>query len=146
QAPLESQAGQPGNPQLYCQDLVNIQTPFLAANRQLLASGQSPVTAQGNNLLTFMADELDTSFANLGCQHYGLTDPVTITRNSTGAAVAATFTTARQKASGWARAPPRTWKPAGPRSPARPPSRAPGGASPSGSRSSRRRSSSRRGR
>jgi hypothetical protein len=99
QAPLGRQAGQPGNPQLYCQDLVDIQTPFLAANRPLLASGQSPVTSQGNNLLTFMANELDTSFANLGCQHFGLTDPVTITRNSTGAAVAASFTTARQKAS-----------------------------------------------
>ena len=35
---------------MYCQNMVNIQTPFLAANQTLLATGQSPVTAVGNNL------------------------------------------------------------------------------------------------
>ena len=72
--------------------------PFLAANRALLAAGQSPVTAAGGNLLTYMANRLNTSFANLGCQRFGLTNPVTVTRNGAGAAIAAAFTTTTQQA------------------------------------------------
>jgi hypothetical protein len=87
------------DPQMYCQDLVDIQTPFLAANQKLLATGQSPLTAVGDNLLTFMASELNTSFTSLGCQHFRLADPVTITRNGTGAAVGAAFSTTVQTAS-----------------------------------------------
>jgi hypothetical protein len=93
-----SQSAKSSDPQLYCQNLVDIQAPFLAANRALLAAGQSPVTAAGGNLLTYMANRLNTSFASLGCQRFGLTDPVTVTRNGAGAAIAATFTTTPQKA------------------------------------------------
>jgi hypothetical protein len=85
---------------MYCQNLVDIQTPFLAANQTLLSTGQSPVTAVGGNLLTFMANELNMSFINLGCQHFGLRTPVTVSRNSTGAAVSATFNASVQTASG----------------------------------------------
>jgi hypothetical protein len=99
QAPVSSQNDQASDPQRYCQNLVDIQTPYLAVNRTLLAASQSPVTSQGNNLLTFMASELNLSFTNLGCQHFRLTNPVTVTRNGAGVAVAATFNTARQKAS-----------------------------------------------
>ena len=49
-------------------------------------------------LLTYMANRLNTSFADLGCQRFGLTNPVTVTRNGAGAAIAATFTTAPQRA------------------------------------------------
>ena len=98
QAPVSNQTDQTSDPQLYCQNLVDIQTPFLAANRKLLATGQSPMTASGDNLLTFMANELNMSFSNLGCQHFGLTNPVTATRDRAGAAIAATFNTAVQKA------------------------------------------------
>ena len=45
-----------------------------------------------------MASRLNTSFANLGCQRFGLTNPVTVTRNGAGAAIAATFTTTPQQA------------------------------------------------
>ena len=38
------------------------------------------------------------SFANLGCQSYGLTDPVTVTADGNGVATAATFNTAQQTA------------------------------------------------
>jgi hypothetical protein len=78
--------------------MVNIQTPFLAANQTLLATGQSPVTAIGNNLFTFLANRLGMSFTNLGCQNFGLTNPVTVTLDGNGAAVAATFNTTVQKA------------------------------------------------
>jgi hypothetical protein len=98
QAPVSSQTDKTSDPAMYCQNLVNIQTPFLAANSKLLAAGQSPVTAVGDNLLAFMANELNMSFTNLGCQHFHLTNPVTVVRNRAGAAVAATFSVSPQTA------------------------------------------------
>ncbi len=53
-------------------DMVNIQTPFLAANQTLLATGQAPVTGVGDNLFTFLANRLSMSFTNLACQNFGL--------------------------------------------------------------------------
>jgi hypothetical protein len=91
QAPISNQNNKTSDPQVYCQNIVAIQAPFLAANRALLATGQSPVTAVGNSLLTFMANELNVSFTDLACQHFRLTNPVTVIRNGAGAAVAATF-------------------------------------------------------
>jgi hypothetical protein len=95
----------PGNnkadsPAKYCQNMVNIQTPFLAANQALLASGPSPVPSVGDNLLTFMANRLSMSFANLNCQNFGLKNPVTVTLDSNGVATAATFDTTQQVATG----------------------------------------------
>jgi len=83
----------------YCQDLVDIQAPFLAANQKLLAAGQSPVTATADTLLAFLANRLSASFTSLGCQQFHLTDPVTLKRDSAGVAIAATFDTAVQTAS-----------------------------------------------
>ena len=83
---------------MYCQNMVNIQTPFLAANQTLLATGTSPVPAVGNNLFTFLANRLSMSFTNLGCQNFGLTNPVTVTLDGNGAAIAATFNTTMQTA------------------------------------------------
>jgi hypothetical protein len=77
----------------------NGQTPFLAANQNLLATGQSPVTAVGGNLFTFLANRLNMSFTNLACQNFGFTNPVTVTLDGNGAAVAATFNTTPQTAS-----------------------------------------------
>ena len=96
---VSAQTNVSSSPAVFCQNMVNIQTPFLAANQTLLATGQSPVTAVGNNLFTFLANRLSMSFTNLGCQNFGLTDPVTVTLDGNGAAVAATFTTTVQKAS-----------------------------------------------
>ncbi len=45
----------------------------------------------GDNLLTFLANRLNMSFTNLDCQNFGLTNPVAVTLNRVGAAVAATF-------------------------------------------------------
>jgi hypothetical protein len=102
-----SEVGQPAisaannktsSPAMYCQNMINVQTPFLQANQTLLATGQSPVTGTGDNLFTFLANRLSMSFTNLACQNFGLTNPVTVTLNGAGAAVAATFNTAQQKA------------------------------------------------
>jgi hypothetical protein len=98
QAAVSQQNNQTSDPAMYCQNMVNIQTPFLAANQGLLATGQSPVTAVGGNLFTFLANRLSMSFTNLNCQNFGLTDPVTVTLDANGAAVAATFNTTQQTA------------------------------------------------
>jgi hypothetical protein len=98
QPPVGDQASESSDPESYCQNIVDIQTPFLAANRALLATGQSPGTAAGDNLLVFMANRLNLSFANLGCQRFGLSNPVAVTRNGAGAPVGATFNTTPQKA------------------------------------------------
>jgi hypothetical protein len=95
----------PGNnksssPAKFCQDMVNIQTPFLNANQALLAAGPSPVPSVGTNLFTFMANRLSMSFANLNCQNFGLKNPVSVTLDGNGVATAATFDTTQQVASG----------------------------------------------
>jgi hypothetical protein len=86
------------SPANYCQNMVNVQTPFLQNNQALLATGATPVPGTGNNLLTFMANRLSMSFTNLNCQNFGLTDPVTVTLDGNGAATAATFNVTQQTA------------------------------------------------
>ena len=98
-APVGAATGKSSNPAMYCQNLVDIQTPFLAANHQLLATSQSPVAVTAANLLTFLANDLSVSFTRLGCQQFHLTNPVMLKRNSAGVATAATFDTAVQTAS-----------------------------------------------
>jgi len=99
QAPVSAATSTSSSPATYCQNLVDIQTPFLAANQELLVTGQSPVTATADNLLTFLANDLNASFTSLGCQQFHLGNPVTLKRNSAGVAIAATFDTAVQTAS-----------------------------------------------
>ena len=119
QAPVSAQNNKTSSPAMFCQNMVDIQTPFLAANQALLSTGQSPVPGVGDNLLTFLANRLSMSFTNLACQTFGLMNPVTVTLNGQGAATAATFNTAKQTAtntgatpsmpgSGTPGAPPRT--------------------------------------
>jgi hypothetical protein len=98
QAPVSAATDKSSSPAMYCQNLVDIQTPFLAANQKLLATGQSPVTATADSLLTFLANDLSVSFTRLGCQQFHLKNPVTLTRDSAGVAIAATFDTAVQTA------------------------------------------------
>ena len=98
QAPISNANNQADSPSAYCQNMVNTQTPFLANNQTLLATGTSPVPAVGNNLLTFLANRLNMSFTNLNCQNFGLKNPVTVTLNGNAVAIAATFNTTAQKA------------------------------------------------
>ena len=99
QAPINAQNNRNDSPANYCQNMVNIQTPFLAANQALLATGGTPVPTVGENLLTFLANRLNMSFTNLGCQNFGLTNPVTVVLDGAGAAMSATFNTTPQTVS-----------------------------------------------
>jgi hypothetical protein len=92
--PWWTSASTPAN---YCQNMSNLQTAFLAKDQALLTAAPSPVAAVGNNLFTFMANRLAMSFTNLGCQTYGLTNPVTVILDGNGAATGATFITTPQK-------------------------------------------------
>jgi hypothetical protein len=98
QAPVDAATNAASSPEMYCQNMIDIQTPFLAANQTLLAQGQPPVVGVGSNLLTFLANRLNMSFTNLACQDFGLTNPVTVTLNGQGVAIGATFNTAMQTA------------------------------------------------
>jgi hypothetical protein len=88
------------SPANYCQNMINVQGPFIAANQQLLAGQPTPVAGTGNSLYTFMANRLSMSFANLSCGDFGLTDPVSVTLDGGGAATAATINTSPQRAKG----------------------------------------------
>ncbi len=87
------------SPQMFCQNLVNIQTPFLAANENLLAAAPSPVPTVGDTLYTFLASRLAGSFDDLNCKNFGLTQPAAVVTNGAGAATQATLNTSPQTAS-----------------------------------------------
>jgi hypothetical protein len=91
QAPVDSQSNASSSPQMFCQNMVNIQTPFIAANEKVFAAWPSPVPTVGDNLYTFLANRLASSFDNLNCKGFGLHQSVTVTLNSAGAATAATL-------------------------------------------------------
>jgi len=86
------------SPAMYCQYMIDVQAPFLAANANRLARGVPPVAGVGDNLLTFLGNRLNMSFTNLACQDFGLTNPVTVTLDGNGVAVSAFFNTTRQYA------------------------------------------------
>ena len=88
------------SPANYCQNMINIQGPFLAANQAVFAGGPSPVADVGNNLFTFLANRLLQSFDNLGCKNFGLTNPVQVVLDGNGAAMSATINTTPQQAAG----------------------------------------------
>jgi len=82
----------------YCQNMVNIQTPRLKLDAAMETGTASPVPDVGNNLATFLAARLASSFDNLNCKNFGLTNPVTLTTDANGVATAATFNTTPQRA------------------------------------------------
>ena len=94
----DSRAGgqQADNPANFCAHMLNIQTAFIAADQTPFSASPSPVPATGNNLFTFMAARLSASFTNLGCQDFGLHNPVSVSLNANGVAVAAAFSLVRQ--------------------------------------------------
>ncbi len=98
QDPISAANNTTSSPPNFCQNMVDTQTPFLKEYRALLKTGATPVPSVGDNLLTFMANRLSESFANLGCRKYGLFDPVKVTLDRAGAAIAARFDTAHQRA------------------------------------------------
>ena len=89
--PLVFGGQQASTPASFCASMLNIQTPFIAANAGRFAGVASPVPATGNNLFTFLAARLSASFTNLGCASFGLRNPVNLSTDGDGVAVAATF-------------------------------------------------------
>src|SRR6266700_1078312 len=84
QPAISRQNGRFDSPANYCQNMINIQGPFLMANQAVLAGGPSPVPDVGNNLFTFLANRLLQSFDNLGCKNFGLTNPVQVVADGNG--------------------------------------------------------------
>ena len=106
QDPISAANDTTSSPANYCQNLVNIQAPFLNNNQALLATGGTPVPAVGNNLLTFLANRANMSFTNLNCGNFGLTNPFNVTLDGNGVATAATFNVTQQTATNAAAATP----------------------------------------
>ena len=113
QAPVSAANDATSSPANYCQNMVNVQTPYLAKNQTLLTGGPTPVPGTGNNLFTFLANRLSMSFTNLGCQNFGLKNPVAVTLDGNGAATAATLNTTQQKVTSTTGTPPPTAMPTG---------------------------------
>jgi len=91
QAPVDSQTDASSSPQMFCQNLVNIQTPFIAANEKIFEAVASPVPTVGDTLYTFLAARLASSFDNLNCANFGLHQTVMTVNNGAGAATQATL-------------------------------------------------------
>jgi hypothetical protein len=87
----EARGQQADTPASFCANMLNLQTAFIAANSERFSQSPSPVPATGSNLFTFLAARLSASFTNLGCQAFGLHDPVSASLNADGVAVAATL-------------------------------------------------------
>jgi hypothetical protein len=99
QAPVDSQTNASSSPAMFCQNMVNIQTPFIAANEKIFAAWPSPVPTVGDTLYTFLANRLASSFDNLNCANFGLHQTVTVVNNGAGAATQATLGDDPQEAS-----------------------------------------------
>jgi hypothetical protein len=84
----------------YCVNMVNIAPAHDQLDGSADAGTASPVPTVGDSLATFLGNRLSMSFANLGCDAFGLTDPVTVTAASDdGPATAVAYNTAQQQAS-----------------------------------------------
>ncbi|MGD0244919.1 MAG: hypothetical protein ABSB59_31965 [Streptosporangiaceae bacterium] len=88
----------------YCQNMVNIQPARNQLDMANELNATSPVPAVGNTLATFMGNRLSMSFTNLGCNNFGLTDPVTVTLDGNQVATAVTYNLTQQKATAQAAA------------------------------------------
>jgi hypothetical protein len=93
QAPVDSATDASSSPVMFCQNMVNIQTAFVAANEKVFAAWPSPVPTVGDTLYTFMANRLASSFDNLNCAGFGLHQSVTVVNNGAGAATEASLNT-----------------------------------------------------
>jgi hypothetical protein len=84
-------------PAAFCANMLNVQTPFIAANQARFAAIASPVPLTGSNLYTFLAARLSASFGNLGCGGFNLRNTVSLTTGAQGVAVAASLTSLQQQ-------------------------------------------------
>ena len=82
----------------YCQNMTNIAPARNQLDATREAGTGSPVPAMGNSLATFLGNRLSMSFANLGCNNFGLTVPTKVTLDGNQVATAVTYNLAQQKA------------------------------------------------
>ena len=82
----------------YCQNMTNIAPARNQLDMARELNFGTPVAAIGNNLATFLGNRLAMSFANLGCNNFGLTDPVNVTVDGNQVATAVAYSLAQQKA------------------------------------------------
>jgi hypothetical protein len=82
----------------YCQNMANMAPARSQLDMTREAGFGSPVAAIGSNLASFLGNRLSMSFANLGCNTFGLTDPTKVTLDGNKVATAVTYNLAQQKA------------------------------------------------
>jgi hypothetical protein len=82
----------------FCMNLVNIAPEHDQLDMGRDANVTTPVPATGDNLATFLGNRLSMSFTNLGCQNFGLTDPVNVTLDGNNVAIAVSYNTTHQQA------------------------------------------------
>jgi hypothetical protein len=82
----------------YCMNMVNIAPARNQLDMERDANIATPVPDVGDNLSTFLGNRLSMSFANLGCDSFGLTDPTDVTQDSSGVATAVGYNTTQQQA------------------------------------------------
>ena len=82
----------------YCMNMVNIAPAHDQLDANADANFATPVADVGDTLATFIGNRLSMSFSNLGCDAFGLTDPVDVTADDNGVATAVSYNTAQQQA------------------------------------------------
>jgi hypothetical protein len=82
----------------FCMNMTNIAPEHNQLDMGRDENFTSAVPAVGDNLATFMGNRLSMSFTNLGCQNFGLTDPVNVTVDGNGVATAVSYNTQFQQA------------------------------------------------
>jgi hypothetical protein len=82
----------------YCMNMVNTAPAHDQLDAASDASVATPVPDVGDSLATFLGNRLSMSFANLGCDSFGLTDPVDATLDGNSVATAVTYSTGQQQA------------------------------------------------
>ena len=82
----------------YCMNMVNTAPAHNQLDMGRDLNFASAVPATGDNLATFLGNRLSTSFVNLGCSGFGLTNPVNVTLDGNGVATAVSYNTAQQQA------------------------------------------------
>ena len=80
----------------YCQNITNIQPARNQLDMARELNFGTPVPAVGDNLATFLGNRLSMSFVNLNCANFGLTNPVNVTLNGNGVAIAVTYNLTQQ--------------------------------------------------
>ncbi|HEV2579652.1 MAG TPA: hypothetical protein VGT44_02270 [Ktedonobacteraceae bacterium] len=78
----------------YCRKMIQGGMARLQKDQALFTNAASPMADVANSLFTFLANRLQQSFVNLGCQHLlNIANPVTVQTDGNGVVTSATFGT-----------------------------------------------------